>query len=175
MALFCTPCFCNWDSLVSSKQSWCRLWGLQIVRNRFFSIPDVVDVSDKVKPNLCSRSFASMIFSIALVEDCWKLGFTRVTRTTFSVPHSSSCWEQSGVRPTRSLNSLWYRVVLEWCYYQFLHKRVSMILLDLIAIAKTFENNKTPGEYGLTVKFYKTFWNFVGNLMGIKKKIIKKL
>jgi len=50
-----------------------------------------------------------------------------------------------------------------------------MILLDLIAIAKTFENNKTPGEYGLTVKFYKTFWNFVGNLMGIKKKIIKKL
>ena len=78
---------------------------VNLSESRFSSIPDVVDVSDKVKPNLSSCSFASMIFSIALVKDCWKLGFTRVTRTTFSEPHSSSCWEQSGVRPTRSLNS----------------------------------------------------------------------
>ena len=28
-----------------------------------------------------------------------------------------------------------------------------------------FENNKSPGDDGLTAEFYKAFWNIVGNLM----------
>ena len=28
-----------------------------------------------------------------------------------------------------------------------------------------FENNKSPGDNGLTAEFYKVFWNIVGNLM----------
>ena len=30
---------------------------------------------------------------------------------------------------------------------------------------QSFENNKSPGNDGLTVKFYKTFWNAIGNLL----------
>ena len=30
---------------------------------------------------------------------------------------------------------------------------------------KLFENNKSPGDDGLTAEFYKAFWNIVGNLM----------
>ena len=28
-----------------------------------------------------------------------------------------------------------------------------------------FQNNKSPGDDGLTAEFYKAFWNIVGNLM----------
>ena len=30
---------------------------------------------------------------------------------------------------------------------------------------QSFENNKTPGNDGLAVEFYKTFWNCLGNLL----------
>ena len=30
---------------------------------------------------------------------------------------------------------------------------------------QTFENNKSPGDDGLTVEFYKAFWNTLGSLL----------
>ena len=71
----------------------------------FSSTLDVVVVSDELKPNLSSRNLASIIFPMALANDCWKLAFIKVMRTTFSVPQWCSCWEESGDTPTRWLNN----------------------------------------------------------------------
>ena len=71
----------------------------------FSSTPDVVVVSVELKPNLSSHNLASIIFSMALVKDCWKLVLIKEMHTTFSVPHSSSCWEKSCDIPIRWLNT----------------------------------------------------------------------
>ena len=54
-------------------------------------------------------------------------------------------------------------------FYSDLYKADSLTpsenLLSSRKSLQLFENNKSPGDDGLTAEFYKAFWNIVGNLM----------
>ena len=40
-----------------------------------------------------------------------------------------------------------------------------LTVAECLKSLRLFENNKSPGDDGLTAEFYKVFWNIVGNLM----------
>ena len=46
-----------------------------------------------------------------------------------------------------------------------MRREINGSLDECLKSLQLFENNKTPGDDGLTVEFYKAFWNIVGNLM----------
>ena len=58
---------------------------------RFSSHPEAISAAlGTLKPELLIWSLASVILPMAIMKDCWKPWFIKVTRKTFSVPHSSS-------------------------------------------------------------------------------------
>ena len=40
-----------------------------------------------------------------------------------------------------------------------------LTVAECLKSLQLFENNKSPGDGGLTAEFYKVFWNIVGKLM----------
>ena len=62
-----------------------------------------------------------------------------------------------------------YTFVSKICLYQYSHRKFSssfgegpISLVECSKIINSFPVNKAPGNDGLPIEFYKTFWNFFG-------------
>ena len=73
----------------------------------------------------------------------------------------------------RQINRKSTSLVLSWIpkvYQDYLQKcnsfvKVNCLLPSVIILLSTFQNNKTPGNDGLTIEFYRSFWPVLGEML----------